>query len=200
VAEPENPYRASQQHLTNAAPAEHVWKEGPYLVVHATKSVLPNRCLFCDRAAAWRGRVVISRKINAPVVLGLIVFFPISLLFYSIRGKAKPLASLCSLHGQRHSIAKWSVYGPLGIAFTCLILLLATAVGILPYETERTYALLGGYLIGLVIWIIAGLASLAQKQLVTVSEQRGNYFWLSGIPASFFGEVPDISAALDQQR
>ena len=200
MAESENPYRASQQQLINAARAEHVWKEGPYLVVHGTKSVLPNRCLFCDRPAAWHGRVVISRKINAPVVLGLIVFFPISLLFYSIRGKAKPLVSLCGPHGRKHSIAKWSVYGPLWIALACLILLLATAVGILPYETERTFALLGGYLIGLVIWIIAALASLAQKQLVTVSERRGNYFWLSGVPDSFFDEVPEISEALDQRR
>lgn len=199
MAEPENPYRASQQLLPNAGPAEHVWKEGPYFVVHASRSVLPNRCLFCDGPAAWRDWVVISRKINAPVVLGLIIFFPISLLFYSIRGKAKALVGLCRPHGRKHSIAKWSVYGPLWIAFTCLFLLSATAVGILPYETERTYALLGGYLIGLVIWTIAGLASLAQKQLVTVSEQRGNYFWLSGVPASFFDEVPAISAAQGEQ-
>src|SRR5829696_7253547 len=99
MAESENPYRAGQQ-LTNTAAANHVWKEGPYLVVHAIKSALPNRCLYCDGPSSWQGRVAFRRPVTGARVLGLIFFAPMSLLVYSTFPTAKPVVCLCAAHAR----------------------------------------------------------------------------------------------------
>ena len=79
---------------------EKVWRDGPRLVLHETKAVLPRRCVACNAPTDGRlTRVRVSERISALVFCLLFLLFIWGFAFVR---RVRLRLGLCEHHRQRN--------------------------------------------------------------------------------------------------
>jgi hypothetical protein len=174
MAAAENPYRASQQPFVELAPATHGWKEGPYLVVHVSKSALPNRCLFCDGPPVWRGRLSIRKRVSWPFLVAVLLIGPLALFLFLVMPRARVLASLCASDATSVKLRKLAVYVPL--VCTVLSLVGAMLVSADVITAGGDFAIFFVFILSAFALLIGLLLALVVSRHVTVFREQRNYF------------------------
>ena len=190
-----NPYRTSQQTLALPTTMANSWKEGPYLVVHASRTVLPARCLYCDADAAWSGRINIRKPASKLMIVGIVAFGAMAVGLFAVIPKARVTASLCAAHAESRRNSKLLVYVPLGLTLLSLLVLFLAGFGVLPSDDN---VLTPVFLMFVVTWLLTyvGVAvDLIVGRPVTIFREQRNYFWLAGVYGEYLVDLPDIAEA-----
>ena len=171
----------------DADPVDKVWRDGHRLVMHATKAVLPKRCVVCN--APTDGTLT---RVRVRDTIPLLLFLITGPIVFTVVPRARLELGLCNHHRSRERLYQrvfTVMFVPAMLAFVTAVPGLVGAI-----DSRSIWAAVGAIGLILCVFLLAAatIFALVRPRLVTGARIDKPFVWLDCVHPDYLAECPEL--------